>query len=44
LLQANQDKINWRYLSNNPSIFEPDIAKTNENILIQTMKLDQILN
>ena len=31
LLEENPDKINWIYLSENPSIFELDYAKMREN-------------
>jgi len=31
LLKENKDKIDWRYLSENPSIFELDYEKMKEN-------------
>jgi len=44
LLENNRKYIEWNRLSENPSIFEPDIEYINENILIQAMVLDPIIN
>jgi hypothetical protein len=43
LLEKNQDKINWNYLSKNPNIFELDYIKMSEKkirIIIEELMKD----
>ena len=43
LLEANPDKINWRELSFNPSIFEIDMKQTKLDITNKANILDKLL-